>query len=196
MPSNRSSMPIEFSIPGADGVLRFPVSGGSTTTFCGANGSGKTRLAVHIEQQLGLAAHRISAHRTLSLTRPMPAADRATLPSGEPPLPDGADGQLDRRLRGTSGHLLGGTGGLARKRRLPPALRVPADAHPDRKWYPRLMAPGKFGGRGGVFADSPLRRGTGLPGRHHAGARIGAPRPNQRKSPALKPRADGELGRI
>lgn len=33
----------------------------------GPNGSGKTRLAAHIEQQLGLNAHRISAHRALSL---------------------------------------------------------------------------------------------------------------------------------
>ena len=65
-------MPTEFSIPGADGDMRFPVSGGSTTTFCGANGSGKTRLAVHIEQQLGLAAHRISAHRALSLNPRVP----------------------------------------------------------------------------------------------------------------------------
>ena len=60
-------MPTEFSIPSADEDIRFLVSRGSTITFCGANGSGKTRLAVHIEQQLGLAAHRISAHRALSL---------------------------------------------------------------------------------------------------------------------------------
>ena len=60
-------MPTVFSIPSADGDIRFLVSRGSTITFCGANGSGKTRLAVHIEQQLGLAAHRISAHRALSL---------------------------------------------------------------------------------------------------------------------------------
>ena len=60
-------MPTAFSIPSADEDIRFLVSRGSTITFCGANGSGKTRLAVHIEQQLGLAAHRISAHRALSL---------------------------------------------------------------------------------------------------------------------------------
>ena len=60
-------MPTEFSIPSTDKDIRFLVSRGSTITFCGANGSGKTRLAVHIEQQLGLAAHRISAHRALSL---------------------------------------------------------------------------------------------------------------------------------
>ena len=65
-------MPTEFLIPGADGDIRFLISRGSTITFCGANGSGKTRLAVHIEQQLGLAAHRISAHRALSLNPRVP----------------------------------------------------------------------------------------------------------------------------
>ena len=35
--------------------------------FCGANGSGKTRLAVYMEQELRLRAHRISAHRALTL---------------------------------------------------------------------------------------------------------------------------------
>ena len=75
-------MPTEFSIPGADGVLRFPVSRGSTTTFCGANGSGKTRLAVHIEQQLGLAAHRISAHRALSLNPRVPKISEREALSG------------------------------------------------------------------------------------------------------------------
>ena len=72
MSSHKLSMSAEFSIPGADGGQRFAVSRGSTTTFCGANGSGKTRLAAHIEQQLGLAAHRISAHRALSLNPRVP----------------------------------------------------------------------------------------------------------------------------
>ena len=75
-------MPTEFSIPGTDGDLRFPVSRGSTTTFCGANGSGKTRLAVHIEQQLGLAAHRISAHRALSLNPRVPKISEKEALSG------------------------------------------------------------------------------------------------------------------
>ncbi len=35
--------------------------------FVGANGGGKTRLAVHIENLLGQNAHRISAHRALAL---------------------------------------------------------------------------------------------------------------------------------
>jgi ABC-type molybdenum transport system ATPase subunit/photorepair protein PhrA len=40
---------------------------GSSLIFVGANGGGKTRLAVLIEDELGLAAHRISAHRALSM---------------------------------------------------------------------------------------------------------------------------------
>lgn len=40
---------------------------GSTTIIVGANGTGKTRLAVYIEEQLGEKAHRISAHRALNL---------------------------------------------------------------------------------------------------------------------------------
>jgi len=40
---------------------------GSSLIFVGANGSGKTRLAVRIENELGLKAHRISAHRALKL---------------------------------------------------------------------------------------------------------------------------------
>ena len=78
MPSHERSMPTEVSIPGADRDQRFPLSRGSTSTFCGANGSGKTRLAVHIEQQLGFKAHRISAHRALSLNprvRKVPEAE-------------------------------------------------------------------------------------------------------------------------
>lgn len=39
----------------------------STTIIVGANGTGKTRLAVYIEEQLGEKAHRISAHRALNL---------------------------------------------------------------------------------------------------------------------------------
>jgi len=40
---------------------------GSSTFFVGANGSGKTRLAAQAETQWGEKAHRISAHRSLSL---------------------------------------------------------------------------------------------------------------------------------
>ena len=82
MSIDKLSRPAEFSIPGADRDQRFAVSRGSTTTFCGANGSEKTRLAVHIEQQLGLDAHRISAHRALSLNPRVPKISETEALSG------------------------------------------------------------------------------------------------------------------
>ena len=62
-----TTLSMEFPIPSQDGHCLIQLDAGTTTTFCGANGSGKTRLAVHIEATLGLTAHRISAHRALSL---------------------------------------------------------------------------------------------------------------------------------
>lgn len=57
-----------FSVPD---LSRAPVAielkPGSSTFFVGANGSGKTRLATQAERQWGTKAHRISAHRSLSL---------------------------------------------------------------------------------------------------------------------------------
>lgn len=40
---------------------------GESLIFVGANGGGKTRLAVHIEKTIASNAHRISAHRSLTL---------------------------------------------------------------------------------------------------------------------------------
>lgn len=40
---------------------------GKTIIIIGANGSGKTRFAVYLEEQLGEKAHRIAAHRALNL---------------------------------------------------------------------------------------------------------------------------------
>ena len=96
MSSDQTSMPGEFSIPGVDRNASFPVTGGSTTTFCGANGSGKTRLAVHIEQQLGLAAHRISAHRALSLNPRVPKIPETEALSGLRTGHQGDPGRGDR----------------------------------------------------------------------------------------------------
>ena len=62
-----TTLSVEFLIPIQDGHYPIQLDAGTTTTFCGANGSGKTRLAVHIEKQLNFTAHRISAHRALSL---------------------------------------------------------------------------------------------------------------------------------
>ncbi|MHC5306491.1 AAA family ATPase [Bartonella sp. LJL80] len=45
---------------------------GQSVIMVGANGSGKTRLAVSIENQLGSLAHRISAHRAINLNPNVP----------------------------------------------------------------------------------------------------------------------------
>jgi hypothetical protein len=103
MSSNQTRKPSEFSIPGVDRDASFPVTGGSTTTFCGANGSGKTRLAVHIEQQLGLAAHRISAHRALSLNPRVPKIPETEALSGLRTGHQGDQGRGDR-LQYRRGH--------------------------------------------------------------------------------------------
>lgn len=47
--------------------LELTLKAGKTIIIIGANGSGKTRLAVYLEEQLGEKAHRIAAHRALSL---------------------------------------------------------------------------------------------------------------------------------
>ena len=58
-------LPLDLEIPGANFPLK--LSAGETTIFVGANGSGKTRLASWLEEQAGVDAHRISAHRALTL---------------------------------------------------------------------------------------------------------------------------------
>ena len=60
-------MSFQFSIPTDQGNTNFELPSGSSLIFVGANGGGKTRLAVQIEQALQLRAHRISAHRALTL---------------------------------------------------------------------------------------------------------------------------------
>jgi ABC-type cobalamin/Fe3+-siderophores transport system ATPase subunit len=56
-----------FTVPTPTGLQNFSLETGTSLLFVGANGSGKTRLAVKIEQSIGLKAHRISAHRALNL---------------------------------------------------------------------------------------------------------------------------------
>ncbi|MDB5586202.1 MAG: transporter ATP-binding protein [Devosia sp.] len=60
-------MSFEFGVPTPNGETKFSVEPGSSLLFVGANGGGKTRLAVHIEDSLLARAHRISAHRSLTL---------------------------------------------------------------------------------------------------------------------------------
>ena len=68
-------MAISFEIPGVEGSTEVTVEEGSAVVLCGANGSGKTRMAVYIEDSLGLNAHRISAHRALTLNPSVPRID-------------------------------------------------------------------------------------------------------------------------
>ncbi len=56
-----------FSIPTVDGDLPLELFPGRTTTFVGANGSGKTRLATFLETKGISNVHRIAAHRALNL---------------------------------------------------------------------------------------------------------------------------------
>lgn len=60
-------MTFQFSIPGPAEAIDVSVEPGSSVVFVGANGGGKTRLAAWLEDNLKLAAHRISAHRALVL---------------------------------------------------------------------------------------------------------------------------------
>ena len=60
-------MTFRFEVPGLSGQAVFSIEPGTSLFFVGANGGGKTRLAVLIENALGEHAHRISAHRALSL---------------------------------------------------------------------------------------------------------------------------------
>lgn len=81
-------MSIQFSVPSAEGPLNFNVAFGETLYFVGANGGGKTRLAVLVETNLSIQAHRVSAHRALSLNpkvvKRSEAEARAGLKLGSP----------------------------------------------------------------------------------------------------------------
>jgi len=66
-------MSFNISIPNLDSSdTEIVFERGGSTIFVGANGSGKTRLAVFIEKTLGEKAHRISAHRALDLNPDVP----------------------------------------------------------------------------------------------------------------------------
>lgn len=65
-------MTFTFQIPNSDQQTPIAIEPGSSVVFVGANGSGKTRLAVFIEDAAGIDAHRISAHRALRLDPAVP----------------------------------------------------------------------------------------------------------------------------
>ncbi len=60
-------MLFNISIPFNEGTTDLALASGETVIFVGANGGGKTRLSVFIEDRLQANAHRISAHRSLNL---------------------------------------------------------------------------------------------------------------------------------
>lgn len=68
---------IELNIPkknlqGQQNSEKLHLNIGETTIIVGANGTGKTRLAVYIEELLEEKSHRIAAHRALSLKPDLP----------------------------------------------------------------------------------------------------------------------------
>lgn len=65
-------MAFNFLVPGPTDPTQIDIEPGSSIVFVGANGSGKTRLAVFIEDTVGEGAHRISAHRALNLNPAVP----------------------------------------------------------------------------------------------------------------------------
>jgi len=65
-------MAFNFTIPTPDGSLSINIDAGSSVVFVGANGGGKTRLAVLLENNGSLSVHRISAHRALTLNPSVP----------------------------------------------------------------------------------------------------------------------------
>ncbi len=75
-------MTFSFSVPGPGADTNISFEPASSVIFVGANGSGKTRLAVHIEEKLGAGAHRIAAHRALSLKPDLPKISEALALNG------------------------------------------------------------------------------------------------------------------
>lgn len=71
-------MTFNFSVPTPSGPIDFLVAPGTALLFVGANGGGKTRLAVKIEEDLGNRAHRIAAHRALNLNPSVPKISERT----------------------------------------------------------------------------------------------------------------------
>ncbi|AMN69052.1 AAA family ATPase [Psychrobacter sp. P11G5] len=70
-------MVFTINIPMLDKHEEIRIEAGSSAVFVGANGTGKTRLATYIEEQLGINAHRISAHRALTLNPTVPKISEA-----------------------------------------------------------------------------------------------------------------------
>jgi len=67
-------MPFNIPVPTLEdaGPFEISIDEGASIVIVGANGSGKTRLAVQIERANGDRVHRISAHRALALNPSVP----------------------------------------------------------------------------------------------------------------------------
>lgn len=65
-------MAFHFDVPTHGDPVAISIEPGTSATFVGANGSGKTRLALLVEQGAGEGVHRISAHRALGLNPTVP----------------------------------------------------------------------------------------------------------------------------
>ena len=94
-------MSFEFSIPTSTGTLQVGLKPGASAIFVGANGGGKTRLAVRIEETLGLNCQRISAHRSLTLNPEVPKISEQTalwgLRTGHPNANAGLNNRIGSR---------------------------------------------------------------------------------------------------
>jgi energy-coupling factor transporter ATP-binding protein EcfA2 len=71
-------MPLPHSIAIPPAGINFTFNAGQTTILVGANGSGKSRLAAWLENNLGMDAHRIGAHRVLTLNPDVAKVSEAT----------------------------------------------------------------------------------------------------------------------
>lgn len=91
-------MPFEFPIPTQSGEIQISIEPGSSMVFVGANGGGKTRLAVHIESVFSLNAHRISAHRALTLNPGIPKIGEQQALSGLRTGSTNVSATVDNRL--------------------------------------------------------------------------------------------------
>lgn len=59
-----------MQVPTFNGTVSIDVGAGASIVFIGANGAGKTRLGVLLDNNLsssGVEVHRIAAHRSLNL---------------------------------------------------------------------------------------------------------------------------------
>jgi ABC-type molybdenum transport system ATPase subunit/photorepair protein PhrA len=79
-------MSFNIEIPILDSIKTITVDAGSSVMIVGANGAGKTRLAAYIEESMGDKAHRIAAHRALSLNPSVTKVSERQALKAESPL--------------------------------------------------------------------------------------------------------------